>query len=98
MTSKVIGFILNEEKVVEEDFVKQGLYNGFGKTRDLPPIIELRKTTIGFNSKELGELFIEIGNRLKTISCNITDIGTAFVLKECEYDMGQELVFKMTYK
>lgn len=98
MASKIIGFTLNEQTDVKEAIMKQGLYNGFGKIYDLPSIKYVMETKIGFSPKELGELFIEMGTKLKTISCNITDIKTAFVLRESEYDMGQELVLEMTYK
>lgn len=98
MTSKVIGFTLNEQKDVKEAIMNQGIYNGFGKILDLPSIRYVMETTTGFDPKELGDLFIEMGTKLKTIRCNITDIETVFVLKESEYDMGQELVLEMAYK
>lgn len=98
MKTNVIGFTLNEQKDVKEAVMKQGLYNGFGKIYDLPSIRYVMETTAGFDPKELGDLFIEMGTKLKTISCNITDIETTFVLRESEYDMGQELVLEMAYK
>src|SRR5690554_1301836 len=98
MKTNVIGFTLNEQKDVKEAVMNQGVYNGFGKILDLPSIRYVMETTTGFDPKELGDLFTEMGTKLKTISCNITDIETTFVLRESEYDMGQELVLEMAYK
>ena len=35
---KAIRFIINEQTDVEEEIIEQGVYNGFGKINDLPPL------------------------------------------------------------
>jgi len=96
--SKFIGFTLNEQTYVDDDFVEQGVYNGFGKIIDLGTIRCIRRKPIGFSAKELGDLFIEMGTKLKNINCSITDIKTAFILRESEYDIRKQLVLEITYK
>ena len=45
--------------------VENGIYNGFGKMIDLPPIPDNELLKQNFDTKELGDLFIDMGNELK---------------------------------
>lgn len=98
MSNKGIGFRLNEQTVVEEVFIEQGVYNGFGKIRDLPSIRELRRKPIGFSSKDLGKLFVEIGTKLQSMNDDIKIIRIETSLRENPIDMGKHLLFEMTYR
>ena len=98
MSNKGIGFRLNEQTVKEEYLMKQGVYNGFGKIRDLPSIKYQNRKTVGFSSKELGELFVEIGTKLQSVNDDINIIRIETILIENQKDMGKQLIFEMIYK
>lgn len=98
MASRIVTFKLNEKTVVEDYLVKQGIYNGFGKILDLPPIRYVRKKPIGFSPKELGELLIQMGNELKTVRHNITDVKITSGLTDSVFDNRQQLVLEISYE
>lgn len=98
MTGKIIGFTLNEQTVVEEEFAEQDVYNNSGKIINLGKTKYVRREPIGFSSKELGELFVEIGTKLQSMNNNINVIGIETILKENKTDMGKQILFKIIYK
>ena len=71
---KLITLRCEEKTEIKYVEVKQGIYNGFGEMFHLPLTYEIETELIGFDTKELGNMFIEMGNMIKKETSNITDI------------------------
>lgn len=77
--------------------VENGIYNGFGKMIDLPPIPDTEFLKQNFDTKELGDLFIDLGNELKKEVLNITDISIDYSFEENPVSMGKRFVVALYY-
>ena len=94
---KTIGFRLDEEKFTDMVAVEQFVSNGFGKKISLPPRMENRRFTDNFNTKDLGDLFISLGNKLKEEKCNITNLELISSFRENALDMGKIFKVELQY-
>lgn len=94
---KAIGFRLDEEKYTDKVAVEQYVSNGFGKMVFMPPKIETRRFTDNFSPKELGELFISLGNKLKEEKRNITNLELISMFRDNVLDMGKTFEVELQY-
>lgn len=94
---KSIAFILDEERYTDTIAVAQYVSNGFGKMLPLPPKIENRRFADNFNTKDLGDLFISLGNKLKEEKCNITNLELISSFRENALDMGKIFKVELQY-
>lgn len=94
---QVIGFRLDEKKSTETIAVEQFVSNGFGKMFILPPKIETRRFCDNFRPNELGDLFMEMGLKLKRIANDITNIEIKAKFVENLSDMGKQFMVELLY-
>ena len=95
---KVIKFKCDEKIEKKRIMVENGIYNGFGKMIDLPPIPDIELLKQNFDTKELGDLFIDLGNELKKEVLNITDISIDYSFEENPVSMGKRFVVALYYE
>lgn len=94
---KSIVLIANEEIIKEKVVVENSIYNGFGKVASLPPAIEMRTVTRYFNAFELGDLFITIGDYLKSETSKIDNIELKSHFFEKPTGMGKSFRVEFAY-
>lgn len=97
MSRKAIGFTLNEATYTKQIAVEQFVSNGFGKMFILPPKIETRRFCDNFRPNELGDLFMEMGLKLKRIANDITNIEIKAKFVENLSDMGKQFMVELLY-
>ena len=95
---KVIKFGCDEKIEKERIIVEHGIYNGFGKMIDLPSTTDIKFLKEHFDTKELGDLFIEMGNELKKETSNITDISINYSFEENPISMGKRFMVALYYE
>lgn len=94
---KAIGFRLDEEKYTDMVAVEQFVFNGFGKMFSQPPKIENRRFNDNFSTNKLGDLFIELGNKLKRENRDITNLELISRFQENFLDMGKTFEVELQY-
>lgn len=94
---KGIGFQLNEKTYITDVVVEKGIYNGFGKMVSLPSKIEKQRVLDNFSPVELGDLFIEMGLKLKRLNKDITNLELNSRFIENPYTMGRKFNVELLY-
>jgi len=96
---KLMGFDC-EEKIEKETLtVEQGIYNGFGnRLIPLPSTQETKLNAIGFDTKEIGDMFIEMGNLIKKEQGNITNISLFCDIRENTRKKGKVFCGTFAYE
>jgi hypothetical protein len=94
---KAIKFSCDEKIEKKRIMVENGIYNGFGKMIDLPPTTDIELLKQNFDTKELGDLFIDLGNELKKEELNITDISIDYSFEENPVSMGKRFMVALYY-
>ena len=94
---KVIGFRLDEKKSIETVMFQPIISNSFTRMYSLPPRMVDRRFTDNFSTKELGDLFIELGNKLKEEKLDITNLELISKFYESIYDMGKTFEVELQY-
>lgn len=95
---KVIKFSCDEKIEKKRILVENGIYNGFGKMIDLPPTTDIEFLKQNFDTKEVGDLFIDIGNELKKEALNITNISIDYSFEENPVSMGKRFMVALYYE
>ena len=95
---KAIGFSCAEEIKKETVVIEHGIYNGFGKMIDLPSTCEMKFSTINFEPRKLGKLFIDMGVRISGESSNIKIIELKSELSPRVNDIGTEFIITLFYE
>lgn len=94
---KTIAFRIEEEKNTDTVAFEQFVSNGFGKMFSLPPKTENIRFTDNFNAKDLGDLFISLGNKLKEEKHKITNLKLISMFRENLSDMGKTFEVELQY-
>lgn len=94
---KAIGFQLNEKTYIIDVVVEKGIYNGFGKIAFFRPKIGKQRKLDNFSPVELGDLFIEMGLKLKRLNKDITNLELNSRFIENPYTMGRKFNVELLY-
>ena len=96
--TKRITFTCDEKIEKELITVKQGIYNGFGKMVNLPPRQEYRFHEHNFDTKELGDSFIKMGELLKQETSEIKNMTLNYALINNPANMGKQFMVMLSYE